>query len=47
VVFKVVNDTTEWLGSVRFTDASGQQVKGIKVVLIPGRPVGGEPVLRQ
>jgi hypothetical protein len=37
VVFKVVNDTTEWLGSLRFTDASGQPVKGIKVALTTGQ----------
>jgi hypothetical protein len=36
VVFKVVNDTTEWLGSVRITDAQGQPVKGIKATLNPG-----------
>jgi WD40 repeat protein len=36
VVFKVVNDTTEWLGSVRFTDARGQPVEGIKATLNPG-----------
>ena len=36
VVFKVVNDTTEWLGSIRFTDARGQPVKGIKATLNSG-----------
>jgi WD40 repeat protein/serine/threonine protein kinase len=45
VVFKVVNDTTEWLGSVRFTDARGQPVKGIKAKMNSGRSVSSEPVL--
>ena len=36
VVFKVVNDTTEWQGSVRFTDARGQPVRGIRATLDPG-----------
>jgi hypothetical protein len=33
LVFKVVNETLEWEGSVRFTDAAGQPVKGIRVTL--------------
>jgi WD40 repeat protein len=35
VVFKVVNGTGGWAGSVRFTDASGQPIKGIRVTLDP------------
>ena len=36
LVFKVVNATAYWLGSVRFTDAAGQPVRGISVTLDPG-----------
>jgi hypothetical protein len=35
VVFKVVNETGRWQGSVRFTDAAGQPVKGLRVTLTP------------
>lgn len=35
LVFKVVNETGTWQGSVRFTDAAGQPVKGIRVTLAP------------
>jgi hypothetical protein len=35
LVFKVVNETREWKGSIRFTDAQGHPVKGIKVTLDP------------
>jgi hypothetical protein len=36
VVFKVVRETIHgWLGSVRFSDAAGQPVKGIRVTLDP------------
>ncbi len=35
LVFKVVNETVDWQGSVRFTDAVGQPVKGIQVRLEP------------
>ena len=35
LVFKVVNGLGDWVGSVRFTDAAGQPVKGIKVTLTP------------
>lgn len=35
LVFKVVNETIEWLGSVRLTDAAGQPVQGIRVSLAP------------
>ena len=35
LVFKVINETLEWLGSVRFTDAAGQPVKGISVTVAP------------
>jgi serine/threonine protein kinase/DNA-binding beta-propeller fold protein YncE len=35
LVFKVVNETLDWKGSIRFTDAAGQPVKGISVSLDP------------
>ena len=35
LVFKVVNEKGEWRGSIRFTDAGGQPVKGIRVTLAP------------
>jgi hypothetical protein len=35
LLFKVVNDQGAWQGSVRFTDAEGQPVKGIHVKLSP------------
>ena len=35
LVFKVVNETRDWKGSIRFTDAQGNPVKGIKVTLDP------------
>lgn len=35
LVFKVVNETLGWQGSVRFTDSSGQPLKGIRVTLDP------------
>jgi WD40 repeat protein/serine/threonine protein kinase len=35
LVFKVVNETGQWLGSIRFTDAAGQPVKRIRVTLDP------------
>jgi hypothetical protein len=35
LVFKVVNESIEWLGSIRFTDAQGNPVTGIKVTLTP------------
>jgi eukaryotic-like serine/threonine-protein kinase len=40
LVFKVVNESGAWGGSVRLTDAAGYPVKGIRVTLDPGkRPV--------
>ena len=33
LVFKVVNEAAVWQGSVRFTDAAGQPVRGIQVGL--------------
>jgi len=36
VVFKVVNETGGWQGSIRFTDRDGQPVPGIRVTLDPG-----------
>jgi hypothetical protein len=35
LVFKVVNETRDWRGSIRFTDAAGGPVKGIRVTLTP------------
>jgi hypothetical protein len=35
LVFKVVNEFVDWKGSIRFTDARGNPVKGIKVTLDP------------
>jgi eukaryotic-like serine/threonine-protein kinase len=35
LVFKVVNEDFNWQGSVRFTGAQGNPVKGIKVTLTP------------
>src|SRR4029077_4576214 len=35
LVFKVVNEHNDWQGSIRFTDAEGNPVKGIKVTLNP------------
>ena len=35
LVFKVVNEFVDWKGSIRFTDAQGNPVKGIKVTLDP------------
>jgi WD40 repeat protein len=35
LVFKVVNEIGDWKGSIRFTDAQGSPVKGIKVTLEP------------
>jgi hypothetical protein len=36
LVFKVVNQTGDWLGSIRFADAAGQPLKGIRVMPDPG-----------
>jgi eukaryotic-like serine/threonine-protein kinase len=36
LVFKVVNQTHLWAGSVRFTDSQGNPVPGIRVTLSPG-----------
>jgi hypothetical protein len=35
LVFKVVNETGDWKGSIRFTDAAGQPLKGIHATLAP------------
>ena len=35
LVFKVVNEGADWQGSVRFLDADGNTLKGIKVTLTP------------
>ena len=37
LVFKVVNETRDWRGSIRFTDAAGQPVRDIQVLLTPPR----------
>jgi hypothetical protein len=34
-VFKVVNEMQNWGGSVRFTDAAGRPLKGVRVTLDP------------
>jgi WD40 repeat protein len=36
LVFKVVNEALDWKGSIRFTDAQGNPVKGIRLTLDPG-----------
>jgi WD40 repeat protein len=35
LILKVVNETVDWMASIRFTDAMGNPVKGIKVTLDP------------
>jgi hypothetical protein len=35
LVFEVVNETCEWKGSIRFTDAQANPVRGIKVIADP------------
>jgi len=35
LVFKVANETREWKGSIRFTDVTGQPLKGVRVALDP------------
>jgi hypothetical protein len=35
LLFKVVNTSGDWQGSIRFTDAAHQQVKAIRVTLTP------------
>jgi len=35
LVFKVVNESGEWAGGIRFTDAQGNPVKGLRVTLDP------------
>jgi predicted NACHT family NTPase len=35
LVFKVVNETEAWKGSIRFTDTAGQPLKGVRVTLDP------------
>ncbi len=37
VIFKVVNLTGDWKGSLWFTDAAGQPLKGINLILAPPR----------
>ncbi len=36
VVFKILNDTERWLGSLRVLDDRGQPVSDMKVTLEPG-----------
>jgi hypothetical protein len=43
LVFKVVNEEEDWQGSVRFTDAAGQPVKGIRVTLSPDAANSPQP----
>jgi len=35
LIFKVVNERFDWRGSVRFVDAAGQPIKGLRVTLRP------------
>ena len=35
LVFKVVNETFDWMGSIRLTDAQGEPLKGVEVTLRP------------
>lgn len=35
LVFKAVNETRDWEGSIRLTDAADQPLNGIKVTLTP------------
>jgi hypothetical protein len=35
LVFKIVNEILHWGGSARFTDETGQQVSGTRVMLSP------------
>jgi hypothetical protein len=37
LVFKVVNQTGEWKGSVQLSDAAGEPLKGMRVTLDPGK----------
>jgi hypothetical protein len=43
LLFKVVNEEEEWQGSVRFTDAAGHPVKGIRVTLNPDAANSPQP----
>lgn len=36
LVFKVINEGLRWGGSLRFSDAAAQPVKGLRVSLAPG-----------
>jgi hypothetical protein len=36
LVFKVVNESLDWLGCLRFVDAEGNPAKGLRVSLTPG-----------
>lgn len=35
LVFKVVNERTDWKGSIRFIDAQGNPLEGINLTLAP------------
>jgi len=35
IVFKVINDSNNWQGCIRFTDKDGKPVKGLKTKLAP------------
>src|SRR5207248_659071 len=35
LVFKLVDEVNDWVGSIRFTDSSGHSPKGIRVTLQP------------
>lgn len=35
IVFKIINETNSWQGSMRLTDLSGAPLKGLKIRLVP------------
>ena len=35
IVFKIINETNSWQGSMRLTDLSGAPLKGLKIRLAP------------
>jgi predicted glycosyltransferase len=44
LVFKVVNETADWRGSLRLSDTEGRPVKGLQVTLTPPEPGPPPPV---
>jgi hypothetical protein len=43
IVFKIVNETADWSGCLRFTDKDGEPVKNIKVRLKPEKGAAAKP----